>query len=187
MIAPTVVAADGVGTNPTTYPAAPHPKFTRTVDLSNVGRESFVERLTFSPDSRYLAVVDNPNAGSSTIIIWDLQLDREQTRIEGLPPFGGFPGVELLWSPDGKSITLGLGRPIRFWDPMTGQIVKELMIDLPVRWSRYNKDGSKLLVNTNGFRPAGFGSTTQGVGNFATMAMTASSSWDSPGRRTTAF
>jgi WD40 repeat protein len=158
MITPTDAASDGVGTNPMTYPAAPHPKFARTLDLSNVGRGASLTLMTFSPDSRYLAVVDNPNVASSTIIIWDLQLDREQTRIEvaGFPSLGTAPDVKLLWSPDGKYITFGSGRPIRFWDPMAGQMVKELVVDPPVLWSRYNKDGGKFLVNRSIIGHKGF-------------------------------
>ena len=147
MIAPTDAGADGTGTDPTAFPAAPHPKFSSAVDLNNLGRDSWVELLTFSPDSRYLAIVDNPTPASSTIIIWDLKLTREQTRISGLPSFGGNPQVEMLWSPDGQYITYGSGLPMLFWDPLAGKVAKELRIDPPVLWSRYNKDGSKLLVN----------------------------------------
>lgn len=99
------------------------------------------------PNSRYLAIIDNPTVGSSSVIIWDLQLGKEQTRITGLPPYGGYPQVELLWSPDGKYITFGTGLPILFWDPLSGKIAKELRVEPPVRWARYNKDGTKLLVN----------------------------------------
>lgn len=156
LIAPTDAKADSVGSNPSASPAAPQPRFSRTIDLSNEGRDSWIFLLTFSPDSRYLAVVDNPNLGSSTIIIWDLQLDREQTRIAGLPPFGGNPQVELLWSPDGKYISYGSRNPVLFWDPLTGHVVKELAVAPPVDWSRFNKDGSKLLVNRDILARAGF-------------------------------
>jgi len=119
----------------------------KAIDLSAIARGSWVKKLTFSPDGRYLAIVDDPNISTSTIIIWDLERDREQARITGLPPFGDWPQVELLWSPDGKSITYGRGKPIKFWDPLTGIVIKEFTIDGPDIWSRYNKDGTKLLVN----------------------------------------
>ena len=130
----------------------------RTIDISFVGRESWVKKLTFSPDCRYLAIVEDPDITTSTIIIWDLKMNREQARIVGLPSFGDMPQSELLWSPDGKSITYGGGHPMKFWDPMTGAIIKELNIDCKDVWSRYNRDGTMLLVdkgitlNNEGFR-----------------------------------
>jgi WD40 repeat protein len=144
MLASQRATADDNGAN------IPHPKLSRSIDLSDVGTHAGVKSLCFSPDSRYLAVADG-SLGQTMIIVWDLQLDREQSRIVALPrSIGGDPQIEPLWSPDGRSITLGTGSPIKFWNPLTGEEVRQLSIDEPVSWSRYNRDGSKLLVNRTG-------------------------------------
>lgn len=135
------------GTTPSNNSAAPQLKHAGSIKVRDLGSSAWVQILSFSPDSRYLAIGDTPTAASSAIVVWDLQLDREQTRITELPPFAGRPQVGIEWSPDGKSITFGTGTPIRFWDPLTGRVVKELADEPPHLWARYNKDGSKLLIN----------------------------------------
>jgi WD40 repeat protein len=128
----------------------PQPKLRTRIDMGSI----YVWRLTFSPDSRYLAVGD---AGSSAIVIRDLKLNREQARIDVKQHFGGpthlhwMPGEEIVWSPDGRFVTNGKSfsgpetqMPISFWEPMTGAVSHEAHI---LAWqSFFNRDGSKLVT-----------------------------------------
>jgi len=130
------------------------PKLINKIDLSYVGKKSNISRLAFSPDGRYLAIVDNlyPLVSNITIIIWDLQQGREQTRIENLPSQVNDLDSNLLWGADGKYITFcksaGAGHPIQFWDPLTGKVIKEIAVPSPCSSARLNRAKSKMLVCT---------------------------------------
>ena len=63
----------------------PHPVPRFTIDLSHMGRSSYVLNLTFSPDDNYLAIADMPDMGSTSALIWDLRNNREVNRISGMP------------------------------------------------------------------------------------------------------
>nr|WP_294547853.1 WD40 repeat domain-containing protein [uncultured Rhodopila sp.] len=95
----------------------------------------------------------------SDIVIWDIRGNKLQTRIPGRSNFGIAPQVELRWSPDGRSITIGSGAsdlPLPVWDPLTGAVQKELAVDRQCRWARYNRDGSRLLLSTATFQTQGY-------------------------------
>lgn len=136
----------------------PQLKFWRSIALQDEGRNSWVKALTFSPDGQYLAIVDNPAPIKTDVLIWDLQRNTVQARISGLPDFGDSPQTLLLWSPEGKYLTFGRswGRDshiIQFWDPMSGQLVREAPIS--TNWSQFNGDGTKLLTTAGtGEHPA---------------------------------
>jgi len=129
--------------------AAPSVERTSTFRLPNESNAS-VSRIVFSPDGRYLAVlVDNTSRRVSDIIVWDLKLDREQSRIENLPIYA-VPYIKISWSPDGRYISLGIGGqgwPMQLWNPLTGTVEKKLDVKSAIP-SVYSGDGSKLLVNT---------------------------------------
>lgn len=135
----------------------------------NLGSNFAVVRLAYSPDGRYLAIGD---AGSSTIVIWDVEQNHEQARIhtrsnEGQPTWPSKwlhwnPEQDIYWSPDGRLITNGVGnfqsawkgdllKTIEFWDPMTGKVVHELPAIAINGLLRFNQDGSKLLVHSGQF------------------------------------
>lgn len=129
---------------------APHLKHERTIDLKHKVWASCLRKLAFSPDGRYLAIIDNPTMGVSTLIIWDMQNNREQSRTTDLEPFGDWPNVNILWDPEGKYVTIGFGNPaagipMRLWDPMTGKVLKEEGVR--ASYAKLNKDGTKLLAS----------------------------------------
>lgn len=127
----------------------PHPKLMREISVGGLSHRSSIAKLTFSPNGRYLGIVDNVNVSASAVRIWDLTLNKEITYIQTSFEYGSFLNEELLWSPDGNVITFGSGGPDRtilFWDPFSGLIIHKISSDKPVLWSRYNEDGRKLLV-----------------------------------------
>ena len=120
----------------------PEPKLEKTIDLSDLGPvTSAVKKMTFSPDGRFLAIVDNPTHMKTDIVVWDMLLDRKQSHIHCPFDYGDLWDHDLLWSRDGKVISFGAKRQ---WDPMTG----EDLPDNPAigRAARLNKDGSKMLT-----------------------------------------
>lgn len=150
-----VLASIGIAHVPARAQESNHPTAAPRADRGSVIRlaneyNASVSRLVFSPDGRYLAIlVDNTSRRISDIIVWDLKLDREQTRIENLPIYA-FPYVKLSWSPDGRYISLGIagqGRPMQLWNPLTGATAHELDVKGAIP-SVYSEDGSKLLINT---------------------------------------
>ena len=120
----------------------PIPKLQKTIDLSDViKRNGAVMKMTFSPDSRYLAIVAAPEPGKTDRVVWDLKQDRQQALIHCPPDHHNITVQDILWLQDGKVITFGAKWQ---WDPMTG----EPLPDNPVigREARLNKDGSKMLT-----------------------------------------
>lgn len=129
---PGIVDADHVST----------PKLQKAIDLRVTGTSmSTVKKMTFSPGSRYLGIVESPAFLKTDIVVWDLQLGREQSRIHCQSNYADLPDHDLLWSSDGKVISFGAKRQ---WDPVSG----EALPDNPAigRGARLNKDGSKLLT-----------------------------------------
>lgn len=145
------VAATNVGAENAGTVVAPLIGIEKTIHIVNE-KTSEISRLVFSPKGRYLAILVNNSAKRVVdIVIWDLQQDREQSRVQGLPIYAMPYLNHLLWSPDGRYITLGSGgatNPMLFWDPMTGKIEKQLNMNVGAVNSAYSPDGSKLLVNT---------------------------------------
>ena len=52
-----------------------------TIDLASLGKGSWVSKLSFSPDGRYLAILDTLDSYKTELIIWDLTQSRIQTII----------------------------------------------------------------------------------------------------------
>ena len=129
-------ASSAVSTQVTT------PKLQRTIRVGGLLFDSLaVMKMTFSPDSRYLAIVAWSSASSTDVVVWDMERDRQQSRIHCQYDYASDSEDILLWSPDGKTISFGAKKQ---WDSMTG----DALPDNPAigRSARLNKDGSKMLT-----------------------------------------
>jgi WD40 repeat protein len=130
------------------HTAIPHPKYKKTISFSQ-DKDFLVKKLSFSPDGRFLAVLCNPTFATGTLIIWDLQNNREQTRITGLPPSYGISySIEILWGAGSKYIFFGCGRQALLWDPITGRELKDVKIS--ASYAKLNRDRSKLMTFNRG-------------------------------------
>ncbi len=69
----------------------PIPKLQKTIDLSDMGSATAVRTMTFSPDSRYLAIVVNPQFMKTDIVVWDMQLNKKQAHIHCSYNYGDLP------------------------------------------------------------------------------------------------
>ena len=134
-------ATTNMATNTASNEQVPIPKLVRTIDLSHIGSVVAVRKLSFSPDSRYLAIVVDPELGKTDIVVWDMEKGKPQSHIHCPYQYGVLADHDLLWSRDGKVISFGAKRQ---WDPMTG----EALPDNPAigRAARLNKDGTKMLT-----------------------------------------
>ena len=157
----------GAGSTPTAeevvamspaHPHATHPRLRDRFAVGSLFSRFYVVRLAFSPDGRHLAIGD---AGSANIVIWDLKSNREQARFKvahlddarrgGAGHMHWYPQEDLVWSPDGRFVTTGVGRaekpeplPIEFWDPDTGTRAHALDA-YSAHSALFNHDGGKLL------------------------------------------
>ena len=94
-------------------------KFKSKIDIRYLGKRAWVDTLSFSPDGRYLVIVDDIGYVDGAIVVWDLVNNKEQSRFSDITGFGiGAP--KPSWSLDSKYVTMsGV-----FWDAMTGKRVK---------------------------------------------------------------
>jgi WD40 repeat protein len=86
-----------------------------TKDWSHLGTFSApthpITAMAFSPDCKTLAVT----LLDKTVRLYDLATRTERLRLEGNNEYI----VTVAFTPDGKTLITG-GKPIKFWDPMTG-------------------------------------------------------------------
>ena len=118
------------------------PKLDKKIDLTTVGSsDSTVKKMTFSPDGRYLGIVESPDILRTDIVVWDLQLGKAQSHIHCAYNFAALPGYDLLWNRDGTVISFGAAEQ---WDAMTGAALP----NNPAvgQSAKLNRDGSKLLT-----------------------------------------
>ena len=95
-----------------------------------------ITAMIFSPDSQTIAapVLDK------SVRLYDVQTRRERLRLEG----GKEHIVTVAFTPDGKTLITG-GRPIKFWDPITGN-------ERPTRIESSTEPGSavRLAISADG-------------------------------------
>lgn len=100
-----------------------------------------IKKVSFSPDSRYLAIVESPSWLETDISVWDLEHRKEQVHIHCPFNYADELDTDLLWTHGGKVITFGAKKQ---WNPLTG----EALPDNPAigRSARLNKDRTKMLT-----------------------------------------
>lgn len=131
----------------------PVPKLERTISLGHaplLGLEvlagkfaPIVKKMSFSPDGRYLGLVETTSESATDIVVWDIEANKEQTRIHCDSDYADFEWEKLLWLQGGKVVTFGAGPQ---WDAMSGKALP----DNPAvgGLERLNKDGTKMLTVT---------------------------------------
>jgi WD40 repeat protein len=119
----------------------PVPKLEATIDLSKIGSQIAIRKLSFSSDGRYLAIVVDPEFGKTDIVVWDVENGKKQSHIHCPYQYGVLDDHDLLWNRDGSVISFGAKRQ---WNPITG----DALPDNPAtgRGARLNKDKTKLLT-----------------------------------------
>ncbi|RDU98756.1 WD40 repeat domain-containing protein [Trinickia dinghuensis] len=128
----------------------PTPKLERTISLGHApllglgalaGKFApIVKKMSFSPDGRYLGLVETTSESATDIVVWDIAANKEQARIHCDFNYADLPWEKLLWLQGGKVVTFGDGAQ---WDAMSGKALP----DNPARgrMARLNKDGTKML------------------------------------------
>ena len=140
-------------------PGAVVPKLSlhKTIHLER-GAGSIVA-MAFSPNNRYVAIGYSQAVLSTSVKVWDLQRDKEQSHFVCPPktdPLCLSTGGQLLWSKDNQTIILtneSTSHRTRF-DAITGQVLPALPIQ--GRSARLNRDGSRLLTIYGNFREGPF-------------------------------
>ena len=130
-------------------PGAVVPKLSlhKTIHLER-GAGSIVA-MAFSPNNRYVAIGYSQAVLSTSVKVWDLKRDKEQSHFVCPPktdPLCLSTGGQLLWSKDNQTILLtneSTSHRTRF-DAITGQVLPALPIQ--GRSGRLNRDGSRLLT-----------------------------------------
>ncbi|MGN6232416.1 MAG: WD40 repeat domain-containing protein [Trinickia sp.] len=129
----------------------PVPKLERTISLGHaplLGLEvlagkfaPIVKKMSFSPDGRYLGLVETTSESATDIVVWDIEANKEQARIHCDSDYADFEWEKLLWLQGGKVVTFGAGPQ---WDAMSGKALP----DNPAvgGLERLNKDGTKMLT-----------------------------------------
>lgn len=118
-------------------------------DTISLHADNRVMQLTYSPDGKFLAIAETPLSYNASIVIWNISEHREQAIIPDLNTYAKAP-ARLLWSPDNRYLTFGIGSgpeaPMKCWDPMTGKLLQE--VPLVGTNGHFNQDGTKLLVRS---------------------------------------
>jgi WD40 repeat protein len=139
-----VKVADGVDSKD-----APKLTYGRTIRL---GLSHWVQKMAFSPDGRFLAIVDGPQVGSNDVLIWDLGKDKLQARIKSAYDCGNDPACQVEWGPKSAYVTFGqIDSPdgtMHCWDAITGDL---LQVSPKYIWKgNFSFDGRKFLAAQTG-------------------------------------
>ncbi len=110
----------------------------------------WISVLTFSPDSRMVAIANSfvygcpPENCDSTVQVWDVATGKELGKV--IYPNGIIP-ITAAFSPDGHWIASGGGDEIvRIWNPATGEEVSRIATLLEVWTGAFSPDGRWIAV-----------------------------------------
>lgn len=128
----------------------PVPKLEQKISFEHIalqGREKgtlvspIVRKLSFSPDGRYLGIVEGYGESETDVVIWDMVRRKEQARFSSDLEYAAAAFDDLIWLRGGKVVTFD---GVQQWDVMTGQ----RLADNPVKGesARLTKDGTKMLT-----------------------------------------
>lgn len=106
--------------------------------------------LAISPNGRYVAVPDNPDATEPAIVVWDILRRREVGRV-----VAAVDVANVAVDSAGKRLAQsGRDARVRVWSLRDGELTHELAHSAPVRSLRFADDGQWLVTDdrTNTFR-----------------------------------
>jgi RNA polymerase sigma factor (sigma-70 family) len=86
--------------------------------------ETWSSGEALSPDGKVLAV-RRPGSGCTTFELWDTATGKELRKLEA-PLHTGL--TAWIFSPDGKMLAAAFGDGIRFWDVVTGKLIRQLAL-----------------------------------------------------------
>jgi WD40 repeat protein/tRNA A-37 threonylcarbamoyl transferase component Bud32 len=110
--------------------------------LQNVRRAPSREDLAFSADGKHLAA-----SNASSIQIWDLTRADEKIVLTGHE--GGIPSA--TFHPDGQQLaTGGKDDKLRFWDPLSGRLIRTIALGEAAQSLAFTADGGMLAVGSMG-------------------------------------
>lgn len=97
---------------------------------------------SMSPNWSYFAVSD----GDGNLTIYDLDGDNAPKQLIGhnqlSDPYSYISDIEI--SPDGGLIATVADNNLRFWDPISGKLLAELMVDFSIYWITFSSDGQRI-------------------------------------------
>lgn len=119
--------------------------------------EDWIAHLSFSPDGRWITVIDGENHSEGDTVLLDLdshatildaETGEEHLRIE---PVNGetamFGEDTVAYSPDGRSVAAVDGQTIRIWDLADGTVTDQTTADFSATSAlRYDSEGTRLLA-----------------------------------------
>jgi RNA polymerase sigma factor (sigma-70 family) len=114
----------------------------------NIGRfDGPITQRALSPDGKTLAALFWQGTPSRQMLgLWDTASGKKLRDMEPAAKNGGV--MELVFSPDGKMLVVGMGdRTIQFWDVATGKVIRELALAGVLAQSlAFSPDGKTLAV-----------------------------------------
>jgi WD40 repeat protein len=105
------------------------------------GHTRSVFALSFSPNGRLLASGDH----SSMVKIWDIASMRSQATLKVSDEIYGDEAAALVFSPDGGTLAVAVGRTVQLWDVATGKRLARLEGHQgKVKCLAFSPDGTRL-------------------------------------------
>ena len=115
---------------------------------SFVGHTDIIWQAMFSPDESKILTSSTDN----TAKLWDVEAGSliQTFMIPGIVPITGTEGIHkdgMEFSPEGNMILSSIGRELRVWNSLTGELILNLAINDSI--AHFSPDGSKIISCTN--------------------------------------